>query len=321
VSGLEPVVPDRLAARPGCKDQGFPACHALAVPVHIAPTLTPADHCSCCCLCCSCCCDCRTCNECINSWQEFVSSQALVTNAAAVAEAFRVQCAAMNMSAGACRSVGSMVGSSLNGNGGKRAGQLCMWLGKCDPATLGLVMPASLVAASNAPATTAAPQCVITISNSSLMGLPDLCTQQGVAFGAPVPGIAATSATPAGRCRTGGDCPQGTVCSREPSDVASVCSCDRGRDTCSKLGTCMPTPCQRCQNTLTALQPYITSLSVDGAPTAPDAVATAFAATCVAPPLSQSPAKCQAVSAQIRNSLNGNLGRRAGEDIVVEPIH
>jgi hypothetical protein len=234
-------------------------------------------------------------------------------DASAVAEAFRRQCQAMNLSAGACRNAGQMVARSLTGNDGKRAGQLCMWLGKCDPSTLGLGVPATLAAASSAAAANAAPQCIITISNTSMTGLPDLCTQQGVAFGAPVPGIAASSATPAGRCRFNGNCPQGNVCSREPGDMITVCSCDRGRDTCSKLGSCMATPCQRCQDTLAALQPYISSLSVEGAPTAPDAIASAFAATCVAPPLSQSPSRCQAVSAQIRNSLNGNLGRRAGE--------
>jgi hypothetical protein len=61
------------------------------------------------------------------------------------------------------------------------------------------------------------------------------------------------------------------------------------------------------------MQPYISSLSVSGAPTTPAAIGAAFAAACAAPPFSRAAAVCQDMSEFIAKSNNGNLGRRAGE--------
>jgi hypothetical protein len=157
--------------------------------------------------------------------------------------------------------------------------------------------------------------CVVTATNAgtTLTGRLDWCTREGVAFGRPVQGVAATSQVPAGKCRKDDAPDADTFCKFDDGMDSNFTSCTAGRDTVERIGTLQPTPCKRCRDCVANMQPYISSLSVSGAPTTPEGIGAAFADACAAPPFSRPTADCQDMRDFIARSNNGNLGRRAGE--------
>jgi hypothetical protein len=193
-----------------------------------------------------------------------------------------------------CATVGLSISTSVEGNRGRRAGRICRGLGAC---------PTSLV-----------DTCVVTATNAgtTLTGRLDWCTREGVAFGRPVQGVAATSQVPAGKCRRGENTTADEICSFEAGLDNKFVFCTAGRDTVERIGTLQPTPCKRCRDCIANMQPYITSLSVSGAPTTPEGIGAAFAAACASPPFSRASGTCRVMADIISKSNQGNMGRRAG---------
>jgi hypothetical protein len=158
--------------------------------------------------------------------------------------------------------------------------------------------------------------CVVTANNSGtiLTGRLDWCTREGVAFGRPVQGVAATTQVPSGKCRRGENYTADEICSFDAGLDSNFISCTTalGRDSVERIGTLQPTPCKRCRDCVANMQPYISSLSVSGAPTTPEGIGAAFAAACAAPPFSRASGTCRVMADIITKSNQGNMGRRAG---------
>jgi hypothetical protein len=118
-----------------------------------------------------------------------------------------------------CSSIQASILMSMNGNVGKRGGQLCTLLGACSgqlPETCWL---------SNG------------VANNSLVGKLDACTREGITGGMLVAGIEPAGSFPKGLCRSAADCGDpGLTCSKDAAVIRSHCTCNSGEDKCEGLG-------------------------------------------------------------------------------------
>lgn len=126
----------------------------------------------------------------------------------------------------------------------------------------------------------------------------DLCTREGVLGGT------STNDSASGSCKLSDSaaCSAGMFCSDKPQ-IATICTCVNGADTCDLYGTCAPTPCKQCGDCVAQLQNYVTGQLAATDSTAAQ-VADAFSAYC------GTNLTCTAVSDAIRKTAN--IGRRAG---------
>ena len=237
---------------------------------------------------------CKACNNCLQEWQVFVNSSALVDNATALAGAIKASCLHSKRSEALCGAAAAATAASYGGNLAKRAGSICSKLQECDAVALGpSCLLSGKVTADNRPLQAAA-------TNMSL------CTLEGLPGGTIVPGIIPEGGLPAGGCRSNVDCGSSELlCSTEAS--TTMCNCFNGEDVCTKVPLCRPTPCKVCRDCLQEQQPVVLSLQgVIGA----EQVAATFASRCNI--MKQYSAdQCSKAQAQIAASRNGNLGKRA----------
>ena len=135
----------------------------------------------------------------------------------------------------------------------------------------------------------------------------DLCTVEGVQGGSLVSGIVNSANPPVGKCRSTADCGSTDLMCSFTTEPSSLCTCSNGLDSCTQLGTCVATPCKRCNNCLQELRGFSMSAMYQ---TSSSVVAEAFRSYCVNS-IKHPQATCAMAVAAIANSQGGNLGKRA----------
>ena len=162
---------------------------------------------------------CKSCNNCIQSLQGFVQDHATATAALTAASFFTLCSTTLGYSIPVCTSIQASILMSMDGNLGKRGGQLCTLLGACSkqlPETCWLTNAAAI---------------------DPLFGKLDACTREGITAGTLVAGIEPAGALPTGYCRTAEDCGNpGFTGSKDPAVTKKQCSCSGGEDACEVLG-------------------------------------------------------------------------------------
>lgn len=112
---------------------------------------------------------CQTCNRCINNVTiGFINSLSVNATPVAAATALNTWCRTTGRDAAHCSAVQKLISSSNLGNLARRPGALCTRLGECDAAV--------------------DTGCTISPPGTTLRGILDVCSQEGVAGGATLPG-------------------------------------------------------------------------------------------------------------------------------------
>jgi hypothetical protein len=185
--------------------------------------------------------------------------------------------------------VATSISGSYQGNTARRAAMLCSQLQVC-AGDMGDTC-----------------QITSTIAGISAERNIDLCTVEGVQGGSLATGIVRSMTLPAGKCRVTADCNNTDLMCSMATEPSSLCTCSNGVDSCYQLGSCVPTPCKRCNSCLQDVRDFARSVMYQ---TSPSAIAEAFRVHCL-DKMKRPQATCAAAVAAITGSQGGNIGKRA----------
>lgn len=172
---------------------------------------------------------CGRCNKCVSDVRAFHTERVLaMTGPTAVANEWNTFCTdTLKRSAADCKNVTDRIRASPNGDVGKRAGKICELLSDC---------------------TGLPPDCKLETSAEPAGSPLDLCTVDGVSTGQHVTDVQSSNQAffklPPGSCLNDNHC-TGQVCDLQIQQQAKTC--DAGIEGVTTLGTCVNTPCQKCQ--------------------------------------------------------------------------
>lgn len=199
-----------------------------------------------------------------------------------------------------CATAHSMIMNSVNGNIGRRAGQICAALQQCAPS---------------------GPDCSVVLSSVigdssvqvNLQHL-DKCTVEGIPVqngGSYVPQvIESLELAGGGNCSTPSDCgePEHYTCSTAPSQLLCQCNPVTGTDTCQKFGVCQKSSCGRCNDCVGSVAAITSQLS---GMRDVNLIASTWFTNCTLV-LKRNELQCEVVRQAILASTNGNVGMRPG---------
>ncbi|KAF8072463.1 olpB [Scenedesmus sp. PABB004] len=242
---------------------------------------------------------CGTCASCVAAVGPFVAAQGAAATPSAVGDAWRAWAFCTNVlrrNASRCAETAAAVVASYGGNLGRRAGALCSALGDCVSDMANCSISTRLIA-----------------TNATATGAVSLCSQEGIAAGAALPGVAGSDGRArllaAGGCQVSADCNATHLMCSVAAGPRQLCTCSpfTGLDECSAWGSCVRTPCKVCQDCLDGVRPFISRSLFE---TDAVKVAASFGAYCRAAGLAAN-ASCDAVASSI--AASGNTGKRAGK--------
>lgn len=247
---------------------------------------------------------CTQCTKCMSVMRAF-ANQATIQNEVIpqkVADAFKSQCFGAGVDAATCIGIAVKIADSYQGSLGKRPAWLCKQVGGC-PSNI-TTLPADCVITGNRTGSEAN----LTRDDFAQGGL---CTVDGWATGAVVPGIYPNSTKPSWACTTDSSCNATTneVCSTAANKQFCTCDPATGVDSCSDIGQCVAISCATCNSCLQKTGAWISSRTTV---TSASALATAWSSHCSGTLGITATGLCDSVKNAILSSYNGNIAKRAG---------